>query len=392
MPTNTESKIRNLYPELNELKRLERLIASRISPTLLDYAFIFAPDVGYQISLSSLTKEGAELLNAYINKADAFLKIIGAPVKPRLENILDTFLDRLHDMYYARFMDARLIYGEYEFYRIPTLFELQLEKNTNGVFKLPAETTSLFMEGALVVDDMNQIDWPKTVQQEVSKHMISCYVAGYKNAQILGYQMFRDLEAVTTRGFAYLILERDMHRLIQDVLEQVFFYFGGEVFKYINKGYELEESVSNVYEYYLSQAKTVKGFMKFLKPLFTDVDATVMDTLNDCKEMDKPTKDMIIDDFNELLVAYFKLKKLFPRDYYAMEIRDPDQFYKWEEGNNYEKIIDLHMILPEGGVTEMALESFYIDFSTEAKTLIFSTVVGNDVENPMFTLNNYLKQ
>jgi hypothetical protein len=267
-----------------------------------------------------------------------------------------------------------------------------LEKNTNGVFKLPAETTSLFMEGALVVDDMNQIDWPKTVQQEVSKHMISCYVAGYKNAQILGYQMFRDLEAVTTRGFAYLILERDMHRLIQDVLEQVFFYFGGEVFKYINKGYELEESVSNVYEYYLSQAKTVKGFMKFLKPLFTDVDATVMDTLNDCKEMDKPTKDMIIDDFNELLVAYFKLKKLFPRDYYAMEIRDPDQFYKWEEGNNYEKIIDLHMILPEGGVTEMALESFYIDFSTEAKTLIFSTVVGNDVENPMFTLNNYLKQ
>ena len=82
---------------------------------------------------------------------------------------------------------------------------------------------------------------------------------------------------------------------------------------------------------------------------------------------------------------------VFPKDYYELNIREPEDFYESEKGQNYEMILDFHMRIPEGGITDIALETFFIDFSDESKILIFKSVVGEALENPIFTLKDYLR-
>ena len=391
-PQTQTNKTTTFYNELQELKAIEVQVAKKISPTLLDYMFLFAPDVTYNIKISSLSKEGEGLLKLYINKADAFLTKLNLPINKPLENIVETFVDKLHDMYMLRFIDAKLLYAEYEFFRIPTRFETALHEKSLGSFKVPEETTSFIFPDSLVLDKTNDIDWEKSLLLEKTEHTIARNISAYKNARILQDQMFNDLEAITTRAFAFMIIKKELQEVINEVLHKVFFFFSGEVYKYINKNYGLEESVSNVYEYYKESAeKGPDQFVKTLKKLFTEIDTILEIRLSAIPEMNATTKEMLIDDFRELITAYFLYKMVFPKDYYEAQIRDHTEFYENEKGFNYLKIIDLFMYIPEGGVTEMALESFVVDFSDGAKFFIFKAVVG-DVENPVFTLKDYLRQ
>lgn len=380
-----------LYQELKEQKQLEAFIAKKISPNLLDYMFLFAPDVSYEVSIKNISAEGIEALKNYIKSADRLMNKFGLKPDPESKDILETFISRLHDMYYMRFIDSRTIYKEYELFRIPTQFELQLEKSSRGAYFVQKESISLIIPDIFIYDESGGIDWIKTIKSEDTEHKIARYISALKNAERLTQQMFYDLEAITTRAFAFMIIDIELKDLIKEVLIDVFYFFSGEVYKYINRSYGLEESVQNVYELYKPYAEGGKAaFMKELKPLFDDVHKVINTAFDNIKEMNKPTREMLIDDFDELIRGYFIYKMVFPKDYYKVIRRGPDEFYESEKNQNYEMMLDLHMFIPEGGITDVALETFYVDLSDESKFLIFKSVVG-EVENPMFTLKKYLR-
>ena len=154
----------------------------------------------------------------------------------------------------------------------------------------------------------------------------------------------------------------------------------------------LEESVQNVFEMYRQDAEKGKAqFMKTLKTLFDEVHEVINEAFSEIKEMNKATHDMLIDDFDELLVAYFRLKLVFPRDYYAMQVRGPEEFYDSEKDQNFDVVLDFPMYIPEGGLTDIALETYFVEFSDEAKIMIFKSVT-DELENPIFTLKTYLRK
>jgi len=71
-------------------------------------------------------------------------------------------------------------------------------------------------------------------------------------------------------------------------------------------------------------------------------------------------------------------------------MREENNFYPSEQGHNYRNLLDFYLYIPEGGLTQMAMETFNVDFSREAKFFIFHNVVG-DNQNPQLTLKTYLE-
>jgi hypothetical protein len=381
----------DLYKELTEQKQLEALVAKKISPKLLDYMYLFAPDISYDLELKNLSESDEDILRAYIKTVDNFQRKYDMDIQPSTGNLLEDFESHLHQMYSLRYTDARALFGEYELFRIPTVFESQLSDRTNSIFEMPKETSSYIFPDVFIYDETGGIDWEKTKQFEATEHRIGRYIAAYRNALQSSHQMFIDLEAITTRGFAFIIIDKQLKEVIHDVLVQIYYFFAGEAFKYLNRGYGLEESLQNVYEFYRPVADNGKvAFMKTLKPLFDGIHASIDEKFKEVKKMNKATHDMLVDDFDELILAYFKYKMVFPRDYYSMVVRGPDEFQPYEKDQNFETILDFYMYVPEGGVSGVALETFFVDFSDEAKILIFQSVTG-ELENPMFTLKDYLR-
>jgi hypothetical protein len=383
--TNNNSDNNLITLEMNELKSLESEIARKISPILLDYVFLFTPDVEYQIHIDQLQKEGRELLNKYIILSDNLLKKMNIEPQKKLNDIVEDFLTSIRDMYLLRYVDAKSIFSNYEFIRIPTFFEEKLKDTKQE------ETLTFIIPNGLVLNEIGEIDPIGTIKSENENHIIARYISAYKHSRLMSEQMFSDLRAISTKAFAYPIFSKQLKELTSEVLYTAVFHLTGEVYKYTDKNYSLQDSMTNVYEYFIQIAQQGNtAVIKAIPVLFAELKEKIEFSLSKIIDLNTDTKAIILDDYFELIIAYIKAYKILPKDYYRIGIRNVDKFNDYEKKQNYSTLLDLFLITPEGQIVETPLETFNLALTNPAKILIFKTVVG-EIENPKLTLKHYLE-
>jgi hypothetical protein len=364
---------------------LESEIARKVSPILLDYVFLFTPDVEYQIHIDQLHKEGRELLNRYIILSDNLLKRMNIEPQNKLNDIIEDYLTCVRDMYLMRYIDAKSAFASYEFIRIPTFFEEKLKDATQD------ETLTFIIQDGLTLSEIGEIDPVGTLKSENEKHIIARYISAYKHSKLMTDQMFSDLRAISTKAFAYPIFNKQLKELTTEVLYTSVFHLTGEVYRYIDKNYSLQDSLTNVYEYFIEIARQGNiALMKAIPELFNELKEKVEFSLSKIIDLNQDTKEIILDDYIEMIIAYIKSYKILPKDYYKIDIRNFSKFNDYEKKQNYSTLIDLYLITPEGQIVETPIDTFNIALTNAAKILIFKTVVGG-IENPKLTLKHYLE-
>jgi hypothetical protein len=381
----------NIQNDLTLLKSLEKAIAHNISPLLLDYIPILAPEKSLDINLKKINPKTADLLVQYINAGNQLLTKLKIPAHTSTKDLLNDYLDVIHDIYLLRFVNAKAIYAKYELYRIPTQFEIKIQELQNTKKQPDIQVYSLNFPDGLIINKQGDVDWQATIQAEQSEHLLARHLTAFKKAKTFAHQMFIDLQAITTKALAYPIFEKELMEMTEAVIEKATFFFSKDVHHYLDKKYSLEDSIVNVYEYYSNIAKQGnKQLMGELNSFFNEITTIINTSLGQIKDLNSDTKAAILDDYLELIISYIKTKLLLPTDYYQMIYRDEKQLHESEKGEDYNHILDFMLYVPEGGVTEFAYETFVVDFTTDAKFFIYQTVVGDNI-NPQLTLKNYLR-
>src|SRR3990167_1017249 len=381
MPQTSISK-QNLVELFTELSRYEQQIAKKFGTQIFDYLFLFSKDTRLEIKLPLLDSALQTLINNYLVCANKALKELQIPANEN-KDLGKNFLDTLADIYQLRYFDALKVYSEYQLERVPTKNEQQLIENLNPAAEKPGEAPlniGIFIDDVFVEDDFGLIDYRATVVKENKEHNIKSYLSAYAQSLQLQKQLFYDLLEVSTRGMVPRLYQEELLDINQEVLTEAIVFFAKRIYEYLKRGFLPKDARENVQEFYNSilQKQNYQYEPEFSE-LKNSLQAILESLLNSIKDINQETIADLIEEYLELIKIYLQRCLLIPQTLFNFEFRQLQD----------EIFLDSYLIFETGEFSSAPVEIYKISLTDEAKTMIFTHVI-NGIENPSFTLEDYL--
>ena len=381
MPQTSISK-QNLVVLFTELNTYEQQIAKKLGPQIFDYLFLFSKDTSLEIKLPVLDTNTQTLFNNFLLSANKVFKELKIPPNEN-KDLGKNFLETLADIYQLRYFDALKVFSEYQLERVPTKNEQQLIRSLNQAADKSGETPlniGIFIEDAFVEDDFGIIDYQASVKKENKEHDIKSYFSAYAQSMQLQKQFFYDLLDVTTRGMVPRLYQDELLKLNQEVLTEAIVFFAKRVYEYLERGFLPKDAQENVQEFYNSilQKQNYEYEPEF-SDLKNNLQAILESLLNSINGLNKETISDLIEEYLELLKIYLQRGLLIPKTLFKFEFRQlQDEIY-----------LESYLVFETGEFSSAPVETYKIALTDEAKTMIFNHVT-NGIENPNFTLEDYL--
>lgn len=372
-----------------ELASIETKLGKALGYKIFDYAFVLDPFSRSTISVSGLKEENNDLLKKYIDKAHEILKAMKVDLKIQSEDLFDQFIEISHEIYLVRFLEARQLVAEYALVRVPTRTEQELMRK-DPLRDIPELdiTVSINIPDGFLLNDYGGIDFEATKKSEEKTNQLKSTLSAIGEMIPIKEQMYNDILSISHRAMI-IRLNPDLFINFCEYASQLFLVITARmVYRYIDQGYSIMESRENVYDYIkklTSKAgtKLPKDYEKLAEQLKEELAEILAQTA-----ANKETKEIIINEFLELWVFYLNEGIFVPENFYNIKFRDSTEFNSYEQYYHY--LLDVYPYDDYGQLLWTPIEAYDIDFSQETKQTLFE-VVTNGIQNPDFTLDDYLR-
>lgn len=383
---NQPQTITILQTKLKEIYKLEVEIAKSVSPSLLDYVYIIAPNFAQEIKLNNLSKAQEDVLARYNTKAKEILEDLTINLDVNDLSIFETFLELSHNIYLLRFVEARRIFADYSLFRVPTLEEKDFGKDMDEpTFELVS--LEINIPGAFEITEDGLLDLNKTIEKESKEYAIRSTLSSFSNMYIQSEQMLRDLMNISENQIFVSVNQKTLLAIFERILQALIIRADAEVYSYLEKGFSPLESIGNVKDYILKTTPATgndlpKIFAEFQNEL-TEIIVTELSKTH----LDQTLLNKVQTDIIQLLMQYCRTGDLVSENFYKLEFVPYDQLSDLEK--DYHNLINVYLLDDTGATLRTPSESYDIAFSRTFKRDLFE-LVTNGVVNPYLTLEDYL--
>jgi len=372
--TTTPNNVTALF---EELKALEEKIAQKLGAQIFDYLFLFSDKSIEQVILPNITSDTSDLFNQYLKIYRNICQILKIE-SHKGSSLIEEFLEALRDIYQLRFFDAKYLFSEYQLERVPTKMETKIMKDYKA--EETALNIGIFIENAFVEDKNGEIDYAATVKKEEQEHLIKSYLSAYPEGIRLKSKLYYSLIEITTRGMVPRMYQDELLQINEELLTETISYFSAKVYDYLKRGFLPRDARANVLSFYNEILKKQNyRLAPQMEDLQKNLQTILQERLAEIKDLRPDTVSELIDQYLELIKVYLQAGLLLPKTLFNLQFRA-------EEDGVY---LDSYLVFETGELSSAPVETYKIALSDEAKAVIFEHVT-NGIENPEFTLEDYL--
>lgn len=387
MTTPVDETQPSLGEYFKQISVLEKRIASEISPFVLDYLFVLAPEMKKEINFNTpLTGSQIKLLQEYNSIASKILDISQVTVNIKTDEVFKKFIDFSHEIFLFRYVEARRYFIEYCLKRV--LSEPELRNLQDYSPDAEQETSvEIVIPEAFIVNPAGVVDFYKSAQQEEKHNLIASTLSSYSNFLDLSSRLYKDIYNLSKYTFLISMNQNVLVQLFQDVLQVIIIEINKEVYKYINSGYKAGEAIENIISL-LKQTTKNEDYPDLLAHLKKDVEELIDDGLAEITLKDKQIILELKNDIISLLLLYIHEGLIVSSNFYKVEFVHHDDLP--ELISSYRHIINIYLYDDFGNTIVDPSETYEIAYSTSFKTILFNLVTNGNI-NPVLTLDNYLQ-
>ncbi|KXK09457.1 MAG: hypothetical protein UZ20_WS6002000506 [candidate division WS6 bacterium OLB21] len=373
---------------------LENFFVANLGPQILDYIFLFSKEESQTIKFEQVTEEVSKAMTRFVELVKQLMNLLEVEdATPTDGGLSEKFIDSMHDLYLLRFIEAKKQYADYQLVRVPTNTELRildLIPTKDEDLKILPTAINIQLPDIFIVDEMGNLDVAASIQLEDSYHKIASYLSTIAEIPNLKEQMIQDLADITIFENAPSLLRNELLDISEMLLTLTVNYFAARVYGYLSRGQSVKEARTNVLAYYkMNSIGAGSKFPESLKDLEESIDEILDEELESITALYPETRVALKDDYKELLLFYIHDALIIPENFYKIVYRDLKDYQENDE--KYNILIDLYLLLEEGQMIPLPSETYNIDLTQEARTLIFNAVTGG-LESPNFTLIDYLSE
>jgi hypothetical protein len=381
-----EEQVLKIY---EELKEIETEVTKQLGPQVWDYGPALLGTPSLSLDMVNLTPETMSLLKSYLARIQEILTALKLPQMPELENKpLQNFSEAMHTLYYLKEQQAEMLFADYELLRIQTWVETKIFEYSKGLMSEPDQTFAVNIPGSIVVTDDKMVDAEATLAKENNEHNIKSYLSGFPFAKKGRDSFLRDFMSFTTKGMVPRFYFKEMEELCEKLLTEVMIVTSKQVYSYLGKGYTPKQAQTNSYNYFLQILKDQNDkYEPDLAELGQKLRDITTEALGAIKPLEEQTKKIVTEELLAFMIEYFKTNKVFPWNYYKLEIRKANPKHLSEL--DYDYVIDSFLLENDGSVTSYPVETYAFAFTPEAKIDIFNYVTDGFI-NPNYSLEDYL--
>ncbi|MCA9383974.1 hypothetical protein KC909_06455, partial [Candidatus Dojkabacteria bacterium] len=221
-------------------------------------------------------------------------------------------------------------------------------------------------------------------------HNIGSLLSTVPDIKLVSEKLLQEFKDVTFKGMVEYVYNDELKVICEQITEFAMKYFAKRVYEYLDSNLSVQAAKENVIDYHkrLVNPPAIK-FPEQLKVIEQEIESILKKNYEKMKYLNEDTKKVLLQEFKELTLLYISEGDFIPYNYYILDFRSPEEFTTDEESYNY--IIDTYLYYEQGGYSQIPMESYDLDFSADAKTKIFEAVT-NSIENPYYTLNDYLNE
>lgn len=378
----------NIGKTIEEIGKLEKLISTQISPNILDYVFLLAPNRDDRIILSKpLTIEQIKLLENFNQHSLKYFDYIELPLETKKAGTFENYLEIHRNVFLTRFVEARKLFAEYSLFSIPTKEAAKLSKNLTPDLE-PAVSMEIKVADTIILNDDGSLNFQKTKEKEDETNLLRSVFSSYGNLSYLTFKSIRDLYNITTRAFLISMNQEFLIKLMEVVLQKLIIESNKLVYNYIDKGYPTHEAISNVKSLLeKSTSKEGRELPSQFKNIEKELEETIDTNLESNIKLEKKILSELKNEIYELLVHYSTIGKYVSSNFYKLkfiEFKDLGEDYP-----NRHNVVELYLYDDFQDVSKHPAEAYDIDFSRDFKKTLFQ-LVTNGNENPNLTLEDYL--
>ncbi|MFQ5492739.1 MAG: hypothetical protein ACE5DX_01090 [Candidatus Dojkabacteria bacterium] len=391
MATETQNT-NSISTLVTDLSDIEKQLISVLGPEILDYIFLFSKEESLDIKIEQTSPQTERLMLRYIEIIEKLVSLYELKLDKTGKKTPEIFLEAMHDLYIMRYLEARLEFAEYQLVRVPTKLERSIIKSMDVPKdqKFLPSTITFAIPDAFVINDFGVLDFQATSEREKRENIMKSYLSALTEFTGIRDQMIDDLDDITVYGMVPLLYVDELRLLNETVAETCYMYFTPRLYSYLARGMSPGQAKANLNAYYRKITNNTESkFPPQLEDLEDQVVKVITDGLRAMKSLYPETRKVLLEDYKELLLYYINSGLFTPVNLYQLRFRPPEQFDKDERKFNF--LIDLYLVMDDGNVLPEPFETYNVDFTHEAKYEIFNAVT-NGLENPKFTLNDYLAE
>jgi len=372
---------------LKHILNLEIQISNVFGKQILNYINILHPNANISINIPKLTKSSSTLLTTYIHEVTQLFDNLNYSFISKEYSLAAKFLEISKELYFVRYIQAKILFAQYGLIRLPTKVEIKLKKLMN--IAEPNEDYLIFKKDLIAIDKFGNYDQSKTILKEKTGFDIALTLSVLPQVEKMSKLLLRDLKKITLKALAPDFFENKLLILGEELAEYLLSLFGTQMYQYINRGISVKEGRNNLIAYYNKQIKPpARKFPNNLPTIEEDVKKIIQHIFISDKNMTPETKDFLFQDYIELVLLYIREGSFIPHNYFKLKFRKID----FNQSNEHNKIsiIESYLLNLDGSISDIPIEKYAITFTPASKILIFENVTNN-LENPLFTLEDYLE-
>ncbi len=365
-------------------------LKSLLDPSVWDYAFLFNLENPQKIELKVTNLELEKLLTEFNSLCNELFKLNGIPIQ-KGKDTFATFNLVLHAYYTLRYLESKMLYADYEYFRIstPTEAKILVASKQNPYEEEEDISFSIYFKDMIVRDSLGEIDIKSTVSKEFDKHFFKSYCSYFPLIKFLSPNFLEVFKEETSKKIPILLFKGAFLKIFDRVLESFLRTITLEVYEYIEKGYSIEQAKENVFEY---MKNTIQKQGNILYPAYQTTEEEIRKTIND--ELSKNPSilpesiKVYITEILEFFIELFINKQIMPQNIYEVSYREANPTNPLE--GSYDYICDLYALSSSGRYPEFAIESYALDLTPKSKMDMFFYITEG-IENPNFPLEIILK-
>ncbi|MEI7578831.1 MAG: hypothetical protein WCJ58_02195 [bacterium] len=377
-----------LDEKIHNLLILEKNLVKTFGPKVLNYITVFDPDIDFQINFPKLNVNSKNLLETFNSKTLELLKMTGITPEINGSSLQENYLQISKELYTTRFVQARLLFAEYCLVRIRSKMEMQLITNFPNL-DLPQNTFTIEKEDLIPPDEFGNVDTQSLITNEKNSHLIANTLSTIGNLENVSRKLLQDLDQITIKGMTPFMYKEQLLLLNEDLATHCLEYFSSFIYSYLEKGLTPTNAKANICSFYQEQfVLNPNDYPVTLTKFIEEIKIILQTNLLKIPDIYPETKQVLFSDYLDLVKLYIQEGSFLPQTYFKISFQEPDPENILEKP--YQLIIAAFLINDDGEIDKYPIETYGVELTTAAKSLIFEAVTNNLI-NPLYTIENYLE-
>lgn len=373
---------------LEQLNAAEQEIRSQLGPAVFDYPFVFNHTVDLEVNLTKLTPAASSAIQNYNQQALAILTALNLNTYADISDQKQLFTALSHEIYLLRYLQALTLFPDYKLVRVLSALEQELLEADSRI-PVPDRTLVLDLAEEIKLDQYGLLDAVETAKHEKKEYNLAVLLSTVTHDGDIWPILYEDFNEVTFYAMVDYFHSDNLKLLCQELVSTSSNFFTKEVYKNLKRGLGVRDAKANVSGYFKRILK--EPFTEYpdpLKPLEAELEEVIKANLNLIPDLKQETKQTIHNEFLELILLHIREDNFLPFNYYQVQVKSaPEIDNKYYE--KYSNLVESFLYYDDGTVSEVPVETYTIAIGQDAKEQVFAYVT-NGIENPYYTLNDYL--